>query len=72
MDAIDALLGPAGAMMQKKMCQTLQICVTNKKTKVALEIAETAPSAHCIGSIWSSWTQVASRAAPCYIWHHAS
>ena len=63
-DVIDTSLGSAGAMMQKKMGQTMQICITIKKNEVALETAETAPSAQCIASVWSSWAQVASRAAP--------
>ena len=63
-DVIDTSLGSAGAMMQKTLCQTMQICITIKKNEVALETAETAPSAQCIAYVWSSWAQVASRAAP--------
>ena len=63
-DGIDTSLGSVGAMMQQILCQTRQMCSTNKKKVVALEIAETAPSAQCIASVWSSWAQVASRAAP--------
>ena len=32
-DAIDTSLGSAGAMMQKKMGQTMQICITIKKKR---------------------------------------
>ena len=52
-DGIDTSLGSVGAMTQKNLCQT--ICITIKKNEVALETAETAPSAQCIASVWSSW-----------------
>ena len=44
-DGIDTSLGSAGAMTQKNLCQTMQICITIKKNEVALETAETASSA---------------------------
>eukprot|EP01047_Picozoa_sp_COSAG01_P044764 COSAG01_NODE_4074_length_5381_cov_3.298183_2_plen_330_part_00 len=53
--------------MQQTLCQTMKICSINKKFMVALETAEIAASAQRVASVWSSWTQVASRATPCNV-----